>query len=327
MLITVGYVLDVIVMTNKQGTSMDNRQSLLKQLQTVRDYIRWGASRFTENRLYFGHGTNNAWDEASFLVLHAINLPVDDIEQALEARLTDVEKNLIMVMFETRIKERIPLAYLTGFADFAGYRFKVDERVIIPRSPIAELIERGFGPWVEPDNVSKVLDLCTGSGCIGISSALYLQHCEVDLVDISADALQVAQQNIARFELEEQVTAIESDLFNNVDDGACYDVIVSNPPYVDQRDFDQMPAEYRHEPALALTAGHDGLDLAKRILAQANDYLSDEGVLFMEVGNSGEALQEQFPQVPFVWLEFERGGSGVFVLTAHELAQYRALFV
>jgi ribosomal protein L3 glutamine methyltransferase len=305
---------------------MGKRQQLLKQLHTVRDYVRWGTSQFTENRLFFGHGTDNAWDEACALVLHALSIPAELCDHVLDARLTDAEKNLVMVLFETRIKERIPLAYLTGSANFAGFSFKVDERVIIPRSPIAELVERGYAPWADPQAITRLLDLCTGSGCIGIASALYLPACAVDLVDISEDALAVAQHNIDAHEVATQVNAIQSDLFDAVPAGQRYDVIISNPPYVDKRDFDSMPAEYSHEPALALTAGDDGLDLAKRILAQANDYLQDDGVLIMEVGNSGEALQEQFPDVPFVWLEFERGGYGVFAITAAELAQYRAIF-
>lgn len=311
---------------NNPDNSMGKRQELLKQLHTVRDYVRWGTTQFTENRLFFGHGTDNAWDEACALVLHALSIPASMCDHVLDARITDAEKNLVMVLFQTRIKDRIPLAYLTGSANFAGFAFKVDERVIIPRSPIAELVECGFAPWADPQRITRMLDLCTGSGCIGIASALYLPACAVDLLDISEEALAVAQSNIEAHGVANQVSAIQSDLFTALPAGQRYDVIVSNPPYVDKRDFDEMPAEYSHEPVLALTSGDDGLDLAKRILAQANDYLQDDGVLIMEVGNSGEALQAQFPEIPFIWLEFERGGYGVFAITAAELAEHRAKF-
>lgn len=290
----------------------------------MRDFVRWGVSKFTENRLYFGHGTDNAWDEALHLVLHTLHLPPDVDAAVLEARLTTVEKNLVLVVLETRVKERIPAAYLTGFANFAGLQFKVDERVIIPRSPIAELIEQEFAPWLDAAAVHNVLDLCCGSGCIGIATAAYLQHVTVDLVDISEPALDVAQMNIDRHDLSQRAHIHCSDLFTAIKAEQQYDLIVSNPPYVDAEDMASMPAEYTHEPQLALEAGSDGLTLARKILQQAAAYLSDEGALIVEVGNSSAALQREFPELPFTWIDFRRGGHGVFILTARQLREHQA---
>lgn len=307
---------------------MESRQELVKQLHTIRDLLRWAVSSFNNAEIFYGHGTDNAWDEALQMLMHSLHLPVELGEQVLDARLTEKERMLVLVLIETRVKERIPLPYLTGEAWFAGFKFKVDERVLIPRSPIAELIEQEFQPWVGDCELHRVLDLCAGGGCIGIASALYLPEASVDLADLSAEALQVATINIERYELGDRVQVLQSDLFEAVDvTTGCYDLIVSNPPYVDQQDIDSMPAEFHHEPELALASGHDGLDIAKRILTQAADYLSPQGVLILEVGNSGMSFEEQYPDIPFTWIEFERGGHGVMVFQRDELLQYRDRFV
>lgn len=303
---------------------MESRQQRLKELVTVRDYVRWGVSKFTENKLYFGHGTDNAWDEALHLVLHTLHLPPDVDSGVLDARLTMVEKNLVLVVLETRIKERIPAAYLTGFAGFAGLQFKVDERVIVPRSPLAELIEQEFAPWIEGTELNRVLDLCCGSGCIGIATAAYLPQVTVDLVDVSEAALEVAQMNIERHGLNDRVRTHCSDLFTALDEQKKYDLIISNPPYVDAEDLASMPAEYQHEPQLALEAGADGLTFARKILQQALTYLSDDGALLVEVGNSAAALEREFPELPFTWIDFSRGGHGVFLLSAQQLREHQA---
>lgn len=287
-------------------------------LQSIRDFIRWGASRFGAERLYFGHGTDNAWDEAVQLVLHALHLPLQQSSRDwLDARLTEPEKQSIAQLFDRRISERLPAAYLTGEAWFAGLPFYVDSRVLVPRSPIAELIDAGFEPWLEAPP-QRVLDLCTGSGCIGIACAYLFPEAEVDLSDISLEALEVARTNIQRHELEQRVSIHCSDLFGALE-ARVYDLIVSNPPYVDARDLAAMPAEYHAEPELGLGSGDDGLAFTRRLLNEAATYLSEEGVLVVEVGNSQPALEAAFPELPFTWVEFERGGHGVFVLSARDL--------
>lgn len=290
-------------------------------LTTIRDFIRWGASRFNAAGLYFGHGTDNAWDESVQLVLHTLHLSVQDSRpEWLDARLTLSEQQAVARMFDRRIRERVPAAYLTGEAWFAGLKFHVDSRVLVPRSPIAELIEAGFEPWLEREP-ERVLDLCTGSGCIGIACAYAFEQAQVDLSDISPDALAVARENIALHQLDDRVAAVESDLFSGLS-GRQYDLIVSNPPYVDARDLAAMPAEYHAEPALGLASGDDGLDFTRRLLAQAAEHLSEDGLLVVEVGNSQQALEQAFPSLPMVWVEFERGGHGVFVLPASALRAY-----
>lgn len=296
------------------------------ELHTIRDYIRWAASYFNREQVFFGHGSDNSWDEAVFLVLGALHLPWDTDPAALDARLTLEERTRICEIVERRVNERIPLAYLTGEAWFAGLPFYVDERVLVPRSPIAELIERGFSPWLCGDEVNQILDLCTGSGCIGIACAKAFPEAQVDLSDISDDAIAVANINIKRHQLEQRVRTFHSDLFVDLPSANRYDLIVSNPPYVDADDFSSMPPEFQHEPELGLTSGNDGLDCIRAILTQAGDYLSEYGVLVAEVGNSQVALQEAYPDVPFLWLDFEQGGHGVFVLTAAQLLQYKGRF-
>lgn len=306
--------------------TVDDQHKLSQQLETIRDYMRWSVSRFNQAGLYFGHGTDNAWDEARLIIWHCLKLPHSIGAEVLDAKLTDKERKLILVTVETRIIERIPAAYLLGEAWFAGLPFKVDERVLIPRSPIAELIEHQFQPWLGSTQPQRILDLCTGSGCIGIACAYAFPDAEVDLVDISAEALEVARQNIEKHHLQGVVHALQSDLFAELERSQQYQLIVSNPPYVDAQDLSSMPAEYQHEPVLALEADADGLRFARQILSNAADYLSDDGLLVVEVGNSGEHLEAQFPDVPFTWVEFERGGDGVFVMTRQELLQYQGRF-
>ncbi|MEH6626229.1 MAG: 50S ribosomal protein L3 N(5)-glutamine methyltransferase [Motiliproteus sp.] len=295
-----------------------------KELETIRDFIRLGASRMNRSDLFFGHGTDNAWDESVQLVMHAAGLPWDANPAVLSARLLSAEKEQILKLFDARINQRIPAPYLIGEAWFCGMPYYVDPRVLIPRSPIAALIEQGFQPWLGEVSVERILDLCTGSGCIGIASAHYFDLAEVDLVDISSDALEVCQRNIERYQLQERAQAVQSDLFSNLQQR--YQLIVSNPPYVDQQDFSSMPEEFSHEPTLGLTSGVDGLDITRQILRQASDYLTADGLLVVEVGNSEVALQEQFPDVPFTWVDLPGGGNGVFLLTAKQLQHYRNRF-
>jgi len=291
---------------------------------TVEQILTEGQLLFETSDLYFGHGTDNAWDEAVFLVFYALDLPPDADRSVLNQQLTDIQCKAIHQLFEQRIRDRIPAAYLTGRAWFCGLPFAVDKRVIIPRSPIAELIMSGFHPWCSTEP-QRLLDLCTGSGCIGIACAYAFENAEVVLSDICADALQVAQQNIQQHDLAARVSAVQSDLFENLADQK-FDLIVSNPPYVDGDDYASMPDEYFHEPELALASGNDGLDFTRRLLREAHDYLTEHGVLIVEVGNSGEALDRLFPSVPFLWLEFSEGDGGVFLLTRDQLLEHRESF-
>ena len=304
---------------------MTETTKITAELETIRDYIRWAASGFSENNLYFGHGTDNAWDEAVYLVLGALHLPWDTDPTVLDARITSEERIHVCHLVEQRISKRIPVAYLIKEAWFAGLPFYVDERVLVPRSPIAELIESGFAPWLVGDEVNQILDLCTGSGCIGIACAVAFPKAKVDLLDISSDALEVAEINCQRHHLGSRVNVMESDLFDNLSN-VKYDLIVTNPPYVDAEDINNMPDEYRKEPPQGLGSGEEGLDCIRKILSQAFDYLTEYGVLVGEVGNSQAALETAFPDVPFLWLDFEHGGNGVFVLTSGQLQQHRDKF-
>ena len=291
--------------------------SPIDDLQTVRDYLRYVSSCFADSPLYFGHGTDNVWDESVQLVMRSLHLPLENNTLFLDARLTREERTLILYRMHRRIEERVPLAYLLGEAWFMGLPFHVDERVLVTRSPLGELIQGGLQPWLGEKPVARILDLCTGSGCIGIAAATVFEEAAVDLSDISPEALEVAAVNIDYHEVGDRVRTVRSDVFEGLE--GRYDVILTNPPYVDAEDIADMPAEYRHEPELGLAAGGDGLEIAHRILAGAGDYLNPGGLLIVEVGNSWVALQEAYPDLPFVWLEFENGGDGVFLLTAEDL--------
>lgn len=296
-----------------------------ESLLTIRDFIRWGASRFNEAGLFFGHGTDNSLDEAVALVLHTLHLGTDLPPLYLDARLTQDEREEVTSLIQRRIDERLPAAYLTHEAWFAGLPFYVDERVLVPRSPIAELLEAHFQPWIAEENLHRVLDLCTGSGCIGIAAAIHSPWLEVDLVDISQDALQVAEKNIEKHQLADQVNAIHSDLFSALQ-GERYDIIVSNPPYVNVTEMNGLADEYQAEPRLGLVADDHGLQIVNKILSEAAQHLNPHGVLIVEVGSSAETVLERYPNVPFVWLDFERGGDGVFLLTLEQLTEFSDQF-
>ena len=287
-------------------------------LETLVDFVRWGGSLFMQNDLYFGHGTDNAFDEAKVLVFHALQLPQEVPQMYWQSRLTQPERTQVTELFRLRIETRKPAAYLIGEAWFAGIRFKVNENTLVPRSPIAELIEQRFKPWVEPDEVHSVLDMCTGSGCIGIACLKAFPNAEVDLVDISPEALEVAQANVEMYDLQEIAHPIQSDLFSNLQ-GKKYDLIVSNPPYVDEIEMDHLPPEFQQEPSLGLAAGKDGLDLVRKILVEASEHLNEDGVLIVEVGVSQYYLEEEYPELPLYWFEFEHGGEGVFAIQKQEL--------
>lgn len=297
-----------------------------EQLITIADFIRYSFSCFNRERLFFGHGTDNSWDESVSLVLQVLDLPWDFDKELWACRLTSKEGQYILDALDKRINQRIPLPYITQQAWFCGYQFYVDERVLIPRSPMAELIQNNFSPWVDFDTNPPefILDLCTGSGCIGIACALSYEDADVDLIDISEDAIQVANKNIHSYELQNRVRTIQSDGFSALDQDCKgkYSLIISNPPYVDKEDFNTMPEEFKSEPVLGLVSGDDGLDLVKEILSQASNYLTDDGLLVVEVGNSWVALQDAYPDFPFMWIDFEFGGHGVFVIRADELKQY-----
>ena len=297
----------------------------IQTLATVRDYIRWGASRFAEAKLFYGHGTISALDDAAALILHSLHLPYNLSESYFSAQLTLDERHKIVDLIDHRIKTRVPSAYLMHEAIFAGLPFYVDERVLVPRSPIAELIREQFSPWVEPDQIQHVLDLCTGSACIAIACAYAFPDAQVDAVELSTDALEVAKINVAKHELGEQVILHQSDLFSALP-AQEYDLIVSNPPYVAIAEWEQLPAEFHAEPAMGFTGGESGLDLVIEILVNAAEYLSKQGVLIVEVGSSAETLQKKFADVPFYWLNFEQGGDGVFLLTAEQVFTFNESF-
>ena len=301
-----------------------NFADVSEQLHTIGDYVRFGASQFNQAELYFGHGTINAWDEAITLIMHQLSLPSDMVDELMQCRLVAQEKQAILAFFERRITEGLPAAYLTNQAMFCGLPFYVDERVLVPRSPIGELIGNKFEGLVD-SAPQQILDLCTGSGCIAIACAINFPEADVDAADLSVDALNVAQMNIEGHGLVEQVIPIYSDVFSGVE-GQSYDLIVTNPPYVDQEDVDALPQEFLHEPKMGLGSGFDGLDITRRILSEAANHLNDNGVLICEVGNSQVHLTAAFPNVPFQWLTFERGGHGVFRITKAQLQQHQQEF-
>ena len=294
---------------------------MTQELLAIVDLIRYAASRFNAAGLTFGHSHDNAIDEASHLVLSCLHLPPDLPPAYGGARVTAVEKTRVLSLIDRRIETREPVAYLVGEAWFAGMPFKSDPRALVPRSPIAELIEEGFSPWLDGRQVERALDLCTGSGCIGVAMAAHNPHWHVDLADVSDDALSLARENIALHQLGDRVRAIHSDLFDGLH-GERYDLIVSNPPYVTDAEYATLPGEYAHEPKLGLTAGADGLDIALRILRDAPDHLADDGLLIVEVGMSERALAALLPDVPFVWIEFKVGPMGVFALECRDLVMH-----
>jgi ribosomal protein L3 glutamine methyltransferase len=296
------------------------------ELSTIRDWVRWGASCFAEAGLFFGHGTDNAFDESLALVLHALHLDHSLPADFLDTRITAGEREQVLGYLRQRIEEHVPAAYITHEAHFAGLSFYVNENVLVPRSPIAELIENGFSPWLPDTDDLEILDLCTGSGCIAIACARYLPHARVDASDISPLALDVARVNVERHGVEGQLSLYRSDVFDELPRRE-YDLIVSNPPYVSLEEMQGLPEEFRHEPALGLEAGPDGMDIVARILCQGASRLKPGGIMIVEVGDSMGYLVERYPEVPFLWLEFERGGHGVFLLTAEQLNDYQDIFL
>ena len=291
-------------------------------LESVVDFVRWGGTLFSKNRLFFGHGTDNAFDEAKTIVFYVLSLPHNVPDMYWHTRLTQSEKAQVTDMFRRRIETRKPAAYLTGEAWFAGMRFNVSEATLVPRSPIAELIAESYSPWVQADEVERVLDLCTGSGCIGIASLAAFPNATVDLVDISPEALEVAQSNVDDYNIQSYARVIQSDLYSNLQ-GEKYDLIVSNPPYVDEIEMQHLPAEFQSEPELGLAAGKDGLKLVRIILAEGAEHLTDDGVLIVEVGVSRYYLEQEYPELPFFWFEFENGGEGVFAIQKSELELFQ----
>lgn len=298
---------------------MINKREIANDLVTLRDLIRWGTSQFNAAELCFAQGMPTAIDEAAYLCLSALHLPPDFSVEYFDCVLTMEERLNVLNMFQQRIEQHKPASYITNEAWFAGMSFYVDERVLIPRSPIAELIHQQFTPWIEYEQVNTILDLCTGSGCIAIACAEVFEDARVDASDISPDALAVAEINRQNFAMEDRVNLIESDLFAAIPKNS-YDIIVSNPPYVSEQEVEALPIEFNFEPgALALSAGVQGLDIVLPMLQQAREYLTDDGILVVEVGYSKPALEQALPEVPFFWIDFEFGGDGVFLLTAKQL--------
>ena len=298
--------------------------------ESVRGWVDQAQERFEGAGLCFGHGTENATDEAVALVLQSLGLPPDFPESGWDRRVSSQEAENLTGLVETRLRDRVPAAYLSRRAWFAGLPFYVDERVLVPRSPIAELIADQFQPWVEPDRVERVLDLCTGCGCIGVAAAYAFPQASVDLTDLSEDALCVARRNVADHGLEDRVHVIRSDLYQALGqemDNTRYDLIVSNPPYVGAEELASLPPEYRHEPREALAAGEDGLDILLPLLAGAPEHLRSHGVLVVETGDTDETLARALPELPFLWLEFRHGGHGVFLLHRQELLDHAGTVV
>ena len=291
------------------------------QLHTFRDLLRFSVSRFNEAGLFFGHGSSNAYDEAAYLILHTLHLPPDQMETFLDARLTNMEISQVLGIVKRRALEKIPAAYLTHEAWLGDFSFYVDKRVLIPRSFIAELLREQLSPWVsDPSSVHSVLDLCTGSGCLAILLAHAFENATIDATDISDEALEVANKNVEDYDLNQRVHLLQSDLFGALE-GRLYDLIISNPPYVNAESMASLPEEYLHEPRSALASGNDGLEATKEILKRAADYLTNEGMLIVEIGHNRAALEESFPQTPFTWLETSAGDGFVFMLTRDHLPQ------
>ena len=291
-----------------------------RALETVRDWIRWTATRFARADLHYGHGTDEPWDEAVALVAGWLRIPPDRLGDMLDARLTEDERDALGECLARRVEERVPVPYLTGQAWLAGVEFEVDERVLVPRSPIAFLLQDGLQPWLGERVPLRILDLCTGSGCLGILAALAFPDAELVLTDLSPDALDVARSNLARHGLSERASVVSSDGFEALAPDDRFDLILCNPPYVDAGDLAAMPAEFAHEPQLALAGGDDGMELIARLLPQAAARLTEQGLLVLEVGNSAAALLMRFPALSMSWPELARGGTGVALIEAADLA-------
>ncbi len=304
---------------------MTTQTKMAQPPETVGEALQYCVNALENSDVFYGHGTDNAWDEALQLVLSISQLPLNSSDEVLPHALKPAAWQQLKLLLERRVAEHIPLPYLLGRAWFAGLEFKCDERAIIPRSPIAELILNEFKPWYQGAEPGRILDLCCGGGCIGLAAAHHFPQLKVDLADLDQQALQLARDNTGLLGLEERVSFIHSNLFEAIEP-AKYDIILSNPPYVNASDLGMMPAEYHHEPELALGSGPDGLAITRQILQRAGSYLSDNGLLIVEVGNSWPDLEKLYPKVPFTWLEFASGGHGVFALSAKELQQFGASF-
>ena len=289
------------------------------QLRTIRDLLRFAVSQFNQASLHFGHGCANAYDEAAYLILKTLHLPLDQLEPFLDARLLDDECKQVLTMIDRRVTQRTPAAYLTHEAWLGDYSFYVDERVIIPRSFIAELLQTQLSPWItDPDAIFSALDLCTGSGCLAILMAHGFQNAHIDAIDISTQALEVARKNVQDYGLEDRIQLIESNLFSALSEKK-YDLIISNPPYVNAASMAELPQEYQHEPHNALASGLDGLDATRLILRNAAQYLTDDGLLLVEIGHNRAVLEQAYPQLPFTWLETSAGDEFVFLLRRDQL--------
>lgn len=304
------------------SNSDENLDTLFRQaessLHTLRDFLRFAVSRFQQAGLVFGHGSDNAHDEAVYLILHTLHLPLDMLEPYLDAALLADEKTELLGKLRERIEQRVPVAYITQHARQGDFDFYVDERVIVPRSFIYELLGEPLSPWIEyPELVHRALDLCTGSGCLAIQMAAHYPAAQIDAVDISLDALEVAAVNVEDYGLQERIQLVHTDLFEGLE--GTYDLIVSNPPYVDAESVDALPEEYLHEPELALGSGEDGLDATREILLQAAKFLNPHGVLLVEIGHNRDVLEREYPELPFVWLDTSGGDGFVFLLTREQL--------
>ncbi len=289
------------------------------QLHTIRDILRFSVSQFNQANLFFGHGSTSAYDEAAYLILKTLHLPLDQLDPFLDARLTDNERKQVLDLIARRISDRIPAAYLTHEAWLGDYSFYVDERVIVPRSFIAELLQTQLSPWItQPDHISSVLDLCTGSGCLAILLAHCFEHAHIDALDISSDALEVAHKNVVAYDLQDRINLIQSNFFSELS-AQRYDLIISNPPYVNAESMDTLPEEYRHEPDLALASGEEGLDATHLILQNAAQHLTPNGLLIVEIGHNRDVLEQAYPQIPFTWLDTSAGDGFVFLLNRDQL--------
>lgn len=293
----------------------------VQELITIRDYLRYAVSRFNAAGLFFGHGSDNAWDEAVYLTLHTLGLPLDRLEPFLDARLLTHEREALLDIYRRRCEERLPAAYLTGEAWLGEHRFRVDERVIVPRSFIAELLDEQLLPWIDdPEAVESALDMCTGSGCLAILTALAFPNAQITAADLSPDALAVAEGNIADYQLQDRVELIHTDAFSQLA-GRRYDLIISNPPYVNAESVAVLPPEYLHEPEMALGSGNDGLDFTRTLLREAKQHLTEDGILIVEIGHNREVLEEAYPLLPFTWLDTSAGDQYVFMLRAEDLPE------